>query len=257
MRISRRHPISLRAGDGREIAVHNRVGPVKLVVVNTERPSTRVSRLREKQRTDRAGLDDLLDSTPLATVALIRDGHPVAFPTGFGRVGDELVIHGSTGSPWMRALGAGAQAAVSVTALDGVMVARSGFESSFHYRSATLFGTFTVVPDAEKNRYLEALTDAFIPGRVAELRPSTTRELAASLALRLPIGADNWSLKVSAGWPEDAESDVAGGAWAGVVPLTVSYGTPQRAPDCDPAIPVPASVQGMAGPLRNVAPPLR
>ena len=223
----------------------------------TAQPSTRVSRLREKQRTDREALDHLLDSTPLATVALIRDGHPVAFPTGFARLGDDLVIHGSTGSPWMRALAAGAQAAVSVTALDGVMVARSGFESSFHYRSAMLFGTFAVVPDEDKNRLLEALTDAFIPGRVAELRASTVRELAASLALRLPIGAQNWSLKVSAGWPEDPESDVAAGAWAGVVPLTVGYGTPQRAPDCDPGTPLPASVQAMTGPLRNVAPPLR
>lgn len=235
--------------------------PAKVVPVSTDQaagqPSTRVSRLREKQRTEREGLDGLLDSTPLATVALIRDGHPVAFPTGFARLGDDLVIHGSSGSPWMRALAAGAQAAVSVTALDGVVVARSGFESSFHYRSATLFGTFTVVPDADKNRYLEALTDAFIPGRVAELRASTGRELAASLALRLSIAADNWSLKISAGWPEDPESDVAAGAWAGVVPLTVGYGTPQRAPDCDPGTPVPASVQAMTGPLRNAAPPLR
>lgn len=235
--------------------------PAKVIPVSTDQaagqPSTRVSRLRDKQHTEREGLDDLLDSTPLATVALIRDGHPVAFPTGFARLGDDLVIHGSSGSPWMRALAAGAQAAVSVTALDGVVVARSGFESSFHYRSATLFGTFTVVPDGDKNRYLEALTDAFIPGRVAELRASTGRELAASLALRLPIAADNWSLKISAGWPEDPESDVAAGAWAGVVPLTVGYGTPQRAPDCDPATPVPASVQAMTGPLRNAAPPLR
>lgn len=233
----------------------------KLVPVNIEpaaaQPSTRVSRLREKQRTERAGLDDLLDSTPLATVALIRDGHPVVFPTGFARLGDDLVIHGSTGSPWMRALATGVQTAVSVTALDGVMVARSGFESSFHYRSATLFGTFTVVPDGDKNRFLQALTDAFIPGRVTELRASTERELAATLALRLPITADNWSLKVSAGWPEDLESDVAAGAWAGVVPLTLGYGTPQRAPDCDPATPLPASVLAMTGPLRNAAPPLR
>lgn len=223
----------------------------------TAQPSTRVSRLREKQRTEREELDGLLESTPLATVALIRDGHPVLFPTGFARLGDDLVIHGSTGSPWMRALAAGAQAAVSVTALDGVVVARSGFESSFHYRSATLFGAFTVVPDAQKNRYLEALTDTFIPGRVAELRAGTDRELAASLALRLPITGDNWSLKVSAGWPEDPEEDIAAGAWAGVVPLTVSYGTPRRAPDCDPGIPEPASVRSMTGLLRNIAPPRR
>ncbi|MGU3497253.1 pyridoxamine 5'-phosphate oxidase family protein [Mycobacterium sp. C31M] len=217
--------------------------------MSTEQPQTRVTRLREKQQTDRAGLDALLDSTPLATVALIRDGHPVAFPIGFARLGDDLVIHGSTGSPWLRALADGAPAAVSVTTLDGVVVARSGFESSFHYRSATLFGVFETVSDKPKS--LEALTDAFIPGRVGELRPSTRRELSASLALRLPITADNWSLKVSDGWPEDPDEDIAAGAWAGVVPLTVEYGNPQRAPDCDPGIPEPASVRSMTGPLRS------
>ena len=108
-------------------------------------PSTRISRLSEMQSTSRGQLDVLLDSTPLATVALVRDGHPVIFPTGFARVGDDLVIHGSTGSPWMRALDAGAPAAVSITALDGVVVARSGFESSFRYRSAALFGVFETI----------------------------------------------------------------------------------------------------------------
>src|SRR6476469_9403438 len=102
-------------------------------------PSTQVTRLREKQETERGRLDELLDGTPLATIALVRDGHPVVFPTGFARLGDELVIHGSTGSPWLRSLADGAPAAVSVTTLDGVVVARSGFESSFRYRSAVLF----------------------------------------------------------------------------------------------------------------------
>ncbi len=224
--------------------------------MTTGLPSTRVTRLREKQTTARAALDELLDSTPLATVALVRDGHPVAFPTGFARLADDLVIHGSTGSPWMRALAAGAQTSVSVTALDGVVVARSGFESSFHYRSAALFGSFAVVADEDKRRYLDVLTDSFIPGRVAELRAGTTRELAATLVLRLPITGANWSLKVSAGWPEDPESDVVAGAWAGVVPLSVHYGPPQRAPDCPPGTPLPASVQAMTGPVRHAAPPL-
>lgn len=209
-------------------------------------PSTRVTRLPEKQRDSRAELDALLDSTPLATVALIRDGHPTIFPTGFARVADELVIHGSTGSPWLRALAAGAPAAVSVTTLDGIVVARSGFESSFHYRSAALFGTFSPVPDPDKVRYLETLTDAFIPGRVAELRPSTRKEIAATVALRLDIGADNWSLKVSDGWPEDPDEDVASGAWAGVVPLTVRAGAPRPAPDVPAGIPVPASVRALS-----------
>jgi len=213
-------------------------------------PSTAVSRLAELQSTSRRQLDDLLDSTPLATVALVRDGHPVALPIGFARIDDEVVIHGSTGSPWLSALAGGAPAAVSVTILDGVVVARSGFESSFHYRSAVLFGTFETVTD-DKVRYLEILTDTFIPGRVTELRASTRKELAATVVLRLPIGPDNWSLKISEGWPEDPESDVAAGGWAGVVPITTSYGTPMRAPDCHESTPVAASVLQMSGALTN------
>jgi nitroimidazol reductase NimA-like FMN-containing flavoprotein (pyridoxamine 5'-phosphate oxidase superfamily) len=211
-------------------------------------PSTRVTRLNEKQDTSRSALDELLDSTPLATVALVRDGHPVIFPTGFARIGDDFVIHGSTGAPWMRALAAGASAAVSVTTLDGVVVARSAFESSFRYRSAALFGVFEPIPDDEKVRYLNALTDAFIPGRVAELRASTRKEIAATLALRMPIGADNWSLKVSAGWPDDPDEDVAGDAWAGVVPMTIAYGAPLAAPDLRPGIAEPGSVRAMTAP---------
>jgi nitroimidazol reductase NimA-like FMN-containing flavoprotein (pyridoxamine 5'-phosphate oxidase superfamily) len=210
-------------------------------------PSTQVTRISEKQETSRHRLDELLDSTPLATVALVRDRHPVIFPTGFARIGDDLVIHGSTGSPWMRALAGGAPAAVSVTALDGVVVARSSFESSFRYRSAAVFGVFERIPDAEKLGYLDAVTEKFIPGRVAELRPSTRKELAATLALRMPIGADSWSLKISDGWPEDPEEDVAGDAWAGVVPMSVAYGVPRPAPDLGPGIAVPASVRAMTG----------
>jgi nitroimidazol reductase NimA-like FMN-containing flavoprotein (pyridoxamine 5'-phosphate oxidase superfamily) len=193
----------------------------------------------------------LLDATPLATIALVRDDHPVVFPTGFARIGDDFVIHGSTGSPWMRAAADGVAVAVSVTALDGVVVARSGFESSFHYRSAVLYGTFELIGSDDKEPYLEALTDTFIPGRVAELRGSNRRELAATMALRMPIGDDNWSLKVSAGWPEDPEDDIAAGAWAGVVPLTTVYGEPRRAPDCPADVPLPGSVLGMTGELTN------
>lgn len=206
-------------------------------------PSTRVSRLPEKQVSSRDALFALLDSTPLATVALTRAGHPVIFPTGFARIGDELVIHGSTGSPWLRALSEGASAAVSVTTLDGIVVARSGFESSFHYRSAVLFGVFERVPDDAKARCLEKLTDKFIPGRVAELRASTRKELAATLVLRMAIGDGNWSLKVSDGWPDDPPEDVEAGVWAGVIPMSVSFGDPQRAPDCPADIPVPESVR--------------
>jgi len=216
-------------------------------MTHMSQPSTRVTRISEKQDTSRPRLDELLDSTPLATVALVRDGHPVIFPTGFARIGDDLVIHGSTGSPWMRALAAGAPAAVSVTTLDGVVVARSSFESSFQYRSATVFGVFEQVSEADKLGFLNTVTEKFIPGRVAELRQSTRKELAATLALRMPIGADSWSLKISDGWPEDPEEDVAGDAWAGVVPMTVNYGEPQSAPNLTPGIALPGSVRAMTG----------
>lgn len=211
-------------------------------------PSTELSRLHERQSRSREQLNALLDSTVLATVAFVRDGHPVALPIGAARLGDELVIHGSTGSPWLNHLAAGVPVSVCVSVLDGVLVARSGFESSFHYRSAVLFGCFEAVEDSDKDRYLQGLLESFIPGRAAELRASTGRELAATLVLRLPIETDNWSLKVAEGWPEDSDDDVAAGAWAGVVPMAVTYGTPRRAPDCDPAIPVPESVRTMAGP---------
>lgn len=216
-----------------------------------QQPSTDVSRLHEKQSHARDRLDELLDSTPLATVAFIREGHPVALPIGFARIDDELVIHGSTGSPWLRELATGAPASVGVTALDGILVARSGFESSFHYRSAVLFGSFHVITGDAKVGHLQLLLETFIPGRARELRASSAKELAATLVLALPITADNWSLKISDGWPEDDADDVAAGGWAGVVPVTTSYGEPLRAPDCDPAIPVARSVQMMTGPLAN------
>ncbi|CAN5184258.1 pyridoxamine 5'-phosphate oxidase family protein [soil metagenome] len=214
-------------------------------------PPTLVSRLSEKQSASRADLYALLDATPLATIALVRDGHPVVFPTGFARIDDEFVIHGSTGSPWMRAVASGVPVAVSVTTLDGVVVARSGFESSFHYRSAVLFGSFQLVDAEAKVPYLETLTNTFIPGRVGELRGSNRKELAATMVLRLIIGAENWSLKLSTGWPEDPDDDIEAGAWAGVVPLTTTYGEPLRAPDCPPDTPVPGSVRRMTGLLTN------
>ena len=212
-------------------------------------PSTELSRLAERQSHSREQLDALLDSTVLATVAFIRDGHPVALPIGAARLGDELVIHGSTGSPWLNHLAGGVPVSVCVSTVDGVLVARSGFESSFHYRSAVLFGCFGTVDDADKDRYLQLLVDRFIPGRSAELRAANRRELAATLVLRLPIESGNWSLKVAEGWPEDSDDDVAAGGWAGVVPMAVTYGIPRRAPDCDPAIAVPESVRSMAGPV--------
>jgi hypothetical protein len=112
-----------------------------------------------------------------------------------------------------------------------------------HYRSAVLFGACTPLEGAEKSRALDVLTESLLPGRVAEVRRPTTKELAATLLLALPI--ERWSLKVSGGWPEDPDSDIAGPAWAGVVPMSIAYGEPQPAPDLRPGIDPPPSVRAL------------
>lgn len=214
----------------------------------TAQPRDRVTitRLRERARTDRATLDALLDSTHVGHFGLVDDaGLPVVLPTLVVRDGDRVLAHGSTGSQWMRRLAAGAPTCVTVTALDAVVVARSAFESSMRYRSAVLFGSCTVLSDAAKARALDVVTDALIPGRSGEIRRPAQRELDATLILALPI--EQWSLKMSQEWPDDAPEDVPGDAWAGVVPLRTSYGEPLSAPDLRAGIPVPASVHRLIG----------
>ncbi len=207
-------------------------------------PRTEITRLSEKASRDRSLLDALIDESRVAHVGLVSDGHPVVIATGVARDGDQVLIHGSTGSGWMRLLAAGADASVAVTALDGLVFARSAFESSMHYRSAVLFGTFTPVTDADdKDRALDILTESLLPGRLAELRRPTAKELAATLVLAMPI--QTWSLKVSEGWPEDPPEDVVGDAWAGVVPLTLVAGEPRSAPDLRVGIVVPDSVRAL------------
>jgi uncharacterized protein len=209
---------------------------------------TRLTRLAEKGVTDRAALDGLLDASILAHVGMADgNGGAVVIPTAFARAEDRILIHGSTGSGWMRRAADGGQACVTVTELDGIVVARSSFESSFRYRSAVLFGTFTRLPAAELSHALDLLTERFIPGRVAELRRPSSREIAATMVLAMPI--QEWSLKVSAGWPDDEPEDIAADAWAGVLEYTPrQFSAPQPAPDLRPGINVPPSVRSLTPP---------
>jgi len=210
---------------------------------------TTITRLGEKGSADRAVLDALLDTIHIGHFGLCdAAGRPVVFPTAVVRDGDRVLAHGSTGSPWIRALAAGAPTCLAVTAFDGLVVARSAFESSIHYRSAVLFGCCTRVDEDAKPRALDLITDALVPGRVAELRRPSERELAATLVLALPIV--EWSLKVSDGWPEDPPEDVAGDAWAGVVPVLRCYAQPVPAPDLRAGIGLPDSVAGLGSPGR-------
>ena len=202
-------------------------------------------RLPELASTDRAALDALLDEALVGHFALVaEDGTPAVLPTAVIRDGDRVLCHGSTGSRWMRRLASGVPTALAVTSYDGVVVARSAFESSIRYRSAVLFGSCTPVTEG-KEQVLDLVTERLLPGRVAEVRRPTKAELAATLVLSLPI--DDWSLRVSDGWSEDGEDDVAGPAWAGVVPVRPAYGVPQPAPDLRDGIAVPASVRGLIG----------
>jgi hypothetical protein len=212
-------------------------------------PTTKVSRLREKQVLDRARLDQVLDAVKIAHVAVAGgDEFPLVVPTAFARDGDAVIVHGSTGSGWMRRAATGASACLTVTALDGVVVARSVFESSFHYRSAVLFGTFTALTGDDKNRALDVVVEKLIPGRGAEVRPSTRTELNRTMVLTMPI--EQWSLKVSDRWPEDPPEDVAGPAWAGVVPLQERSARPIPAPDLRDGIDIPLSVARLTKSIR-------
>ena len=209
----------------------------------TER--TRITRLREKASTDRAELNALLDASRVGHFALVdAAGGPVVIPTAIARDGDRVLAHGSTGSPWMRRLATGVPTCLAVTTLGGLVVARSAFESSLHYRSAVLFGTCTPLADADKLAALDVITEALLPGRTAEIRRPTAKELDATQVLGLPIA--EWSLKVSDNWPDDLPEDLDGNAWAGVVPLVTSYAEPLPAPDLKPGIPTPPSVRRLA-----------
>jgi len=204
---------------------------------------TTITRLANKASQDRAELDQLLDTVHIGHFAIVgADGHPVALPTATVRDGDRVLVHGSTGSKWLRRLATGSPTSLAVTSFDGLVVARSAFESSMRYRSAVLFGQCTAITDPdEKARALDVITDGLIPGRSAEVRASTAKELAAVLVLALPI--DEWSLKVSEGWPDDPDDDVAGPDWAGVLPVVQHYGDPVPAPDLRAGIEVPDSVR--------------
>ncbi|MHB1510813.1 MAG: pyridoxamine 5'-phosphate oxidase family protein [Acidimicrobiales bacterium] len=206
-------------------------------------PRTRVTRLREYQVGDRSALDALLDETRVGHVGFTADEHPVVIPTAIARDGDAVLVHGSTGSRWMRTVAEGVPACLAVTALDGVMVARSAFESSFHYRSAVIFGCFERLEGDAKAEALEVLTDKLMPGRRYEIRPSSKKELGKTMVLAIQI--EKWSLKISNGWPEDGPEDLAGSAWAGVVPLIERAGVPIAAPDLRIGIPVPPSVSAL------------
>jgi nitroimidazol reductase NimA-like FMN-containing flavoprotein (pyridoxamine 5'-phosphate oxidase superfamily) len=196
---------------------------------------------------DLDALATLVRDARVGHFAFVEDGEPRVLPIAIVADGAHILLHGSTGSHWLRLLATGIPVALSVTAIDALVVARSAFESSMNYRSAVLFGSCAPVADnvADRVAALDLVTDGLIPGRVAELRPPSAKELAATLVLRMTVV--EWTLKVSESWPEDGPADVAGSAWAGILPLRTGYERAIPAPDLTAGIPQPESVRSLLG----------
>jgi uncharacterized protein len=200
---------------------------------------TRLRRLPERGAYDRETVHAILDEGFICHVAFTVDGQPYALPTGYARICDTIYLHGSSGS--RIGLQPGMPVCITVTLLEGVVLARAAFHHSFNYRSVMVLGRTRLVTDPkEKDEALGALVEHIVPGRGADVRPGDRRELAATAVLAVPL--DEVSAKIRRGNPVDDEEDYGLPVWAGVLPLALVPGTPLPDSRLDPAIPVPAYV---------------
>jgi uncharacterized protein len=206
---------------------------------STER--TTLGRARERARLDHTDLYEVLDAGRICHLGVIVDRAPRVIPTGYGRSGDTLFLHGSTGA---RSLRPGSEVCVTVTHLDGLVLARSAFHHSINYRSAVIFGTPVEVtsPD-EKLAGLRAITEQLAPGRWDVVRLPTRKELAATTVLALSLAEA--SVKVRTGPPKDDDEDHLLDVWAGVLPVSTVHGEPIPDPLLRPGIDVPEHVLKM------------
>jgi uncharacterized protein len=209
----------------------------------TER--TRARRLPERAAYDRATVHAILDEGFICHVGFAVDGQPFVVPTGYARVGETVYLHGSTGS--RLGLRPGMDVCVTVTLVDGLVLARSAFHHSMNYRSVMAIGRTRPVTDPEqKDAALRALVDHIVPGRSAAVRGGDRRELSATAVLALPL--DEVSAKVRTGPPIDDEPDYALPIWAGVLPLRQVAEAPVPDERLDPALEVPSHVAGWRRP---------
>ncbi len=189
----------------------------------TER--TQVRRLPKRAVYDKEQVYSILDEAFLCHVGFVVDGKPCVIPTGYARSGDQLYIHGSAASRMLRALDQGIDVCVTVTLVDGFVLARSAFHHSMNYRSVVVFGQARLVNDPdEKREALRCFTNHIVPGRWEELRDTTAQELKGTTVLSLPL--EEVSAKVRTGGPVDDEEDYAAPVWAGVLPLRLQPGEP-------------------------------
>ena len=199
-------------------------------------------RLPEKAVHEREVLHAILDAGLVAHVGVVdSSGQPYVVPVGYARDGDRVLFHGSTASRLFLALAQGAPTCFTVTLLDGLVVARSLFESSMHYRGVMVLGHCVKLADDEKLAALDAISDHLMPGRRTDAREPNRKELAATNVLALSL--EEASVKVSASPPDDNEEDLDLPIWAGVIPLRESFGEPIDAPDLALPHDVPAYVR--------------
>jgi uncharacterized protein len=210
----------------------------KLYQNSLKTPRTKLRRLPKRGAHDRATMDAILDEALMAHLGFVHDGRPAVIPTLHARVGDEVYVHGSSASRALRALATGVDVCLTVTLLDGLVLARSAFHHSVNYRSVVLYGIAQPVVDREqKAQALEAFTEKLLPGRWPDVRWPTAKELKATSVLTLPI--DEGSAKVRTGPPVDDEEDYARDTWAGVVPLQLQPLAPVPDPRLSAGIPEP------------------
>jgi hypothetical protein len=185
---------------------------------------TRVRRRPERARYDRQSIHAILDEALVCHVGTVVDGRPIVIPMMFARSGDQVFVHGSTGSRLMRALAEGSPAVVEVTLLDGLVLARSAVHHSMNYRSVVVFGRFEPAQGDEKMRASQALIERVAPGRWANVRHPNAKELAMTTVLSMAL--TEASAKVRTGMPIEEPEDLPLPVWAGVIPLTTVRGAP-------------------------------
>ena len=212
----------------------------------TER--SRVRRLPELASYDADVVHAIFDATSVCHVGTIVDGAPLVLPSLHVRRGDTLLLHGSRSSRLLRSMVELPTVSVAATLVDGLIVARSTFNSSIAYRSAVVFGPARLLGDDERAAALDDLIDGILPGRSSEVRSSSAVELRRTAVVEVVI--EEASAKLSAGPPEDDPDDIASAVWAGVVPLEVAWGEPIDAPDGAVGrgeVPVADSVRRLGG----------
>jgi nitroimidazol reductase NimA-like FMN-containing flavoprotein (pyridoxamine 5'-phosphate oxidase superfamily) len=211
----------------------------------TER--TKVKRLPARGAYDKAVVHQILDLGLVCHLGFAVDGQPFVIPTLYVRIDETIYVHGSPASRMLQALEEGVKACVTVTLVDGLVLARSAFHHSMNYRSVVAFGQASVVDDpAEKTRVLKGMTDHLIPGRWPGIRHPNPQELKKTLVLAIPI--EEASAKIRVGPPLDDEEDYELDIWAGVLPLALTASAPLPDPRLPASIPPPAHATAYSGP---------